>query len=70
LSPPGCRMALCSLNHTPPEGRAVLPAYFASSSGVRHPRAPSMAQRAWMTSASRKRAKVSGSAERPTVSHP
>ena len=34
------------------------------------PSAPSMAQRAWMTSTVRKRLKVSGSADRPEVSQP
>ena len=40
------------------------------TSGVTMPRAPSMAQRAWMTSISRYRANVSGSVDRPAVSHP
>ena len=31
----------------------LTPLYLASSSGVTQPRAPSMAQRAWMTSISR-----------------
>jgi len=40
------------------------------ASGTRQPRAPSMAHRAWMTSISRYRAKVAGSADRPAVSQP
>ena len=40
------------------------------TSGRSMPRAPSMAQRAWMTSMVRYRSKVSGSAERPAESQP
>ena len=50
-----------------PHGLAQLDAVLRSS-GVTQPRAPSMAQRAWMTSSSRLRAKVSGSEESPAVS--
>ena len=61
--PSGSKMSAPALNHS---------TFFVPdrSSGTTQPRAPSMAHRAWMTSISRYRAKVAGSADRPAVSHP
>jgi len=61
-------MAAPALNQTAlsPNGTPLL----ASSSGVTQPRAPSMAQRAWISSSSRFLAKRTGSAEKPAVSQP